>query len=93
MECTQNLALIDEMIQANFVVWTEKLRQKMEILENLWTQDNAGVDLDTFLDNYRSNFDVLKDNDDMIEAPITGFDIPVIDPRCPPEVRNMAEVG
>ena len=29
----------------------------------------------------------------MIEAPIAGFDIPVIDPRCPPEVHSMAEVG
>ena len=61
----------------------------MVILETLWDESEDkmnGVDLDTFLDRRRADFDLLKDTDDMIEAPITGFDIPVIDPRCPDEV-------
>ena len=61
----------------------------MVILENLWDQSQEkidGVDLDSFLDTRRAAFDMLKDMDDMIEAPLDNFDIPVIDPRCPDEV-------
>ena len=31
--------------------------------------------------------------DDMIEAPLDNFDIPVIDPRCPDEVKQMRDVA
>ena len=68
----------------------------MVILENLWDQSQEkidGVDLDTFLDTRRAAFDMLKDMDDMIEAPLDNFDIPVIDPRCPDEVKQMRDVA
>jgi hypothetical protein len=91
-----DLGTINKQVEDNFIVWTEKIRQKMVILENLWDQSPeqlAGMDLDTFLDRRRADFDLLKDTDDMIEAPITGFDIPVIDPRCPPDVQTMRDVA
>ena len=81
------------MIQDKFEVWTDKLRTTMELLENLWMQDNAGVDLDTFLENQRREFDALKDTGDIIESTTIGFDMPYVDPRCPAEVYDLLEAA
>ena len=86
-QCMEDQLEIENAIKTQFPRWTECIANKIDLLNVLWDQSGMSMSFNDFIQEVRTEFDELKDNNKIILVD-PDFPLPDVDDLCPKDTQD-----